>query len=321
MNNYEEIKQFREQYIKEKENAQQLNAFHDKVMEKTVHVAMEKVEREQGQIPAPFAFFIMGSAGRQEQSVWSDQDHGIIFEGDEQFTSYFLTLGEEIVHGLEMVGYQKCDGKVMASEPMWTKTRQSWEKKIHEWLDNATWQSLRHFSTFFDSRVLIGNSFLLSDVKQVAFEYLEQHVHVYERLIDNVDFIRKGIGIFGQLLPEQSGEMSGRINIKTTTIFPYVNALRLLALVDKCEEASTAGRFQLLKNKYPFLQDYEEIYLKLLKFKHLYTKDAKDYDEVHHVAVKSLRKRDKQELKSFMKNGSELFQKTKKQVEIECSKW
>jgi CBS domain-containing protein len=52
-----------------------LNVVHDQVIEQVVHTAFEKVKREKGSPPSPFVFFLMGSAGREEPTVGSDQDH------------------------------------------------------------------------------------------------------------------------------------------------------------------------------------------------------------------------------------------------------
>ncbi|GAF21447.1 signal-transduction protein containing cAMP-binding and CBS domains [Bacillus sp. JCM 19047] len=80
-----------------------------------VQVALDKTIKELGEIPAPFAFFFMGSAGREEQLYQTDQDHGIIYDGEEACQRYFLFLGEEIVKALEDKGYERCTGGVMAS--------------------------------------------------------------------------------------------------------------------------------------------------------------------------------------------------------------
>ncbi|KAB8137878.1 hypothetical protein F9U64_07470 [Gracilibacillus oryzae] len=318
---YDEIKRFREQNIHKQKDYSELNTFHDKLIKHTVEIAMQKVEEEQGKAPAPFAFFIMGSAGRSEQSIWTDQDHGIVYQGTDEEKEYFLLLGKEIANGLEIVGYPKCDGKVMASEPMWTHSVENWTAQVDMWLNEATWQSLRHFSTFFDSRVIIGETAFLDEIKKATFQHLGSDPQVYKRLIDNVDFIRKGVGIFGQLLPEQSGPMTGHIHLKTTTFFPYVNSLRLLALVNHSFSVSTAVRFNDLKDSYPFLAEYEDQFERLLEFRYLFTKEAKNYDEVHYVSLNKLSKSDKQELKQFMKSGADLFETTKSFIEKECLSW
>ncbi|UOQ49219.1 DUF294 nucleotidyltransferase-like domain-containing protein [Gracilibacillus caseinilyticus] len=318
--NFTDIKDFREAHIHQQSNHDELNEFHDEIMRKTVQLAMKKMEEEQGEIPAPFAFFLMGSAGRSEQSIWSDQDHGIVFDGSETHQHYFLQLGEKIVDGLEIAGYEQCDGKVMSSESRWTKSVYGWKKQVVDWLEEESWQSLRHFSTFFDSRVLVGEARFLQELKEETFQYIDNNPKVMPRLVDNVDFIRKGVGVFGQLLPEQSGKMSGQINIKTTTLFPYINSLRLLALCNDLHQAPTMSRFDNLKSKYPFLSDYQILFNNLLAFKFEFTNDVEEYEEVHYIPLKELSKRHKQELKEFMKKGTELFDRTKHTIEEECSK-
>ncbi|WP_226038542.1 DUF294 nucleotidyltransferase-like domain-containing protein [Aquibacillus saliphilus] len=323
MNSYAEIFRWRKQQIIEVSmNHQQLNELHDEIIEKTVELAMEKVQSELGSPPAPFAFFLMGSAGRFEQSVWSDQDHGIIFDGSNSCQFYFLTLGTEITNGLAEVGYERCDGLVMSSNPNWCQSIAGWKTQLVDWLNEASWKSLRHFSTFFDSRVLVGEVSFLTELKTEVFQVLRQQPSLYLRLVENVDFIKKGIGVFGQLLPELHGENTGTIQLKQTAFFPYVNALRLLALKDEMFEPSTISRFKELSfDAYPSIKSYQDNFIELLDFRLYFKKEAKNYQEVHLIHLDSLTKEDKQKLKQLMKKGYKLFSETKTIMEKECSTW
>ncbi|MDC3417138.1 DUF294 nucleotidyltransferase-like domain-containing protein [Aquibacillus salsiterrae] len=322
MKSYAEIRHFRDEYIQTvSTNHDKLNTFHDQLMKQSVQVAMEKVQSERGEPPAPFAFFLMGSAGRFEQSIWSDQDHGIVFVGDGDCQSYFLHLGEEIVSGLVQVGYELCEGNVMASNPVWCRSVDEWKLQLETWLEEDRWDSLRHFSTFFDSRVLVGESSLLSELKVESFNVLKEQPRLFHRLAENVGFIKKGIGLFGQLLPEQHGEHSGSIHLKQTVFFPFVNSLRLVALRERILEPSTLSRFKQLPDKYHQIKSYENDFQNLLDFRLRLRKDAQDYHEVHHIAKKALSKEERQELKLMMKKGYKLFSETKIMMENECSTW
>src|SRR4051794_22835154 len=107
MSSYLEIRRFRDaQIIWVSSNHSQLNQFHDEIINRVIHVSVQQIEDRYGPLPCPFTFFMMGSAGRFEQSVWSDQDHGIIYQlqGTEILT-YFLALGKEISQGLQLAGY------------------------------------------------------------------------------------------------------------------------------------------------------------------------------------------------------------------------
>ncbi|WP_082235379.1 DUF294 nucleotidyltransferase-like domain-containing protein [Halobacillus massiliensis] len=309
---YEELKMRRQQEIQSAASTPlKLNEFHDELMMETFVIAKEKIEKEQGKPPAPFAFFLMGSAGRFEQQVWSDQDHGIIFEGEDHDQDYFLKLGSEVSRGLAIVGYELCEGKVMASNPLWCQSVSSYKKQIANWLEEASWQSLRNYSILFDSRVLTGEERLLHEIKQEGFSLLGENPHLYERLIDNFEFMKKGIGFFGQLLTEQSNGRRGDIHLKETVYFPYVNALRILAFKKEVNTASTIERFHSLRWSYPFLKAYEKDFQELLEFRLRLTKDVDTYDEVHLVPLDSLSKKERQKMKYLIKRGKELYTKTK----------
>ncbi|MGP4074959.1 DUF294 nucleotidyltransferase-like domain-containing protein [Halobacillus sp. K22] len=317
---YDEISQWREETMGSvADDYRQLNAFHDQLMYQTLRIAQETIESEQGPPPAPFAFFLMGSAGRSEQSVWSDQDHGIIFDGASHCQDYFLKLGAEISHGLAIAGYEKCEGNVMASNPLWCRSIESYKKQIQDWLNEESWQSLRNFSILFDSRVLDGNEEFLLRMKRKSFAVLEDQPHLYSRLVDNFEFIKKGVGVFGQLLTEQRQGMKGEIHLKETAYFPYVNALRILALKKGVSAAPTLDRFEILSYSYPFIEAYENDFRKLLNFRLRYKKAAVSYEKVHLLPLDQMSKQDKQELKHLIKRGQQLFAKSKSVLKEESS--
>lgn len=312
MKDYVELKQWREMTMKTASNTHQdLNKFHDNLMRRTVQLALEKMISEWGNPPARFDFFVMGSAARFEQSIWSDQDHGIIFEGSDELQPYFLKLGSEIAHAFSIVGYDLCDGNVMASNTMWCQSVTSWKQQLLLWLEEESLKSLRYFSTFFDSRVIIGNNNNLHILKETAFSKLDDYPILYTRLLENVEHLNKGIGPFGQLLIKSNGAQAGTLNIKETVLFPYVNSLRLLALKEKITQPSTFSRFKYLPASYHTIKGYESDFINLLKYRLAFQKNADSYKTVHLVKVENLTKREKSELKRIMNNGYKLFSKTK----------
>ncbi|RWZ51334.1 hypothetical protein EQV77_16860 [Halobacillus fulvus] len=307
-NSYEEIKQWRQDTIQSVEGDHaDLNAFHDQIMNHTFTLALEKVKSEQGEPPAPFVFFLMGSAGRYEQSIWSDQDHGILFRGDDVHQSYFLQLGEEISTGLGVTGYEKCDGNVMASNPLWCQPVEVFKQQITDWLNEESWQTLRNFSIFFDSRSFHGEDELLLEAKQHSFSLIDGHPHLYERLMDNFEYMKKGVGVFGQLLPDQKDAGKNELHLKHTVYFPYVNALRLLALKKNLTTASTISRFEQLRFFYPFIATYEKDFRRFLELRLLLKKGEESYEKVHLLSIEKLSKKDKQELKHLIRRGQRLF--------------
>ncbi|WP_280770995.1 DUF294 nucleotidyltransferase-like domain-containing protein [Salipaludibacillus daqingensis] len=305
---YEQLKMWRTEKIPSvKNNHFELNEFHDELIAKVVLLSIKKVETEQGNPPARFAFIVMGSAGRFEQSVWSDQDHGIIFEGNDDHQDYFLRLGKEIVKGLTICGYEPCDGKVMANNPLWCRSSHSWEEQLSHWLKEDSWENLRNTSIFIDSRVLIGDPSLLQERKQMVFDKIENEKHLLKRMADNVETSKKGLGWFGQLIPIQKGPNKGKIDFKLTVLFPFVNAMRLLSYAEKISDSSTLKRFQRLSDSEAQLQKYEKTFLKALDYRLKHADSTQSYENIHFINVDQISKSDRQMLKGWIKEGSILL--------------
>ena len=90
---YSNILEYRNQLFKSSSSLdfKELNVLHDVIISQTITIAFNKTIHAYGPPPSPFCFFVMGSGGRKEQGIWSDQDHGIIYEHDHHKTrNYFL---------------------------------------------------------------------------------------------------------------------------------------------------------------------------------------------------------------------------------------
>lgn len=286
-----------------------LNKFHDELITEAVTLSIEKHESEQGISPARFAFFVTGSAGRFEQSIWSDQDHGIIFEGsnEHEHLTYFLELGDEIVKGLNICGYEECDGKVMANNPIWCRSTDSWQKQVSNWLEDDSWEHLRNTSIFIDARVLIGDQSLLSDQKQTIFDMIERKPFLLKRMADNIQNGQKGVGWFGQLLPVQKGPNKGMLDFKLLVLFPFVNAIRLLSYGEKITDSSTLSRIQKLSDHEIHLANYEQSFREALEFRLKKVDATHSYDKIHFINVEQLTKSERRKIKVWIKEGTSLI--------------
>ncbi len=321
--NYEDIRKMREQQMNDvAKDHFALNNLHDQLMIHVVHLAIEKVKKEWGSPPSSFSFFLMGSGGRFEQALWSDQDHGIVYEiTSDEAHDYFLKLGKEISDGLHSVGYEFCDGNVMASNPLWCKSVNEWKMQLESWIDEESFDAIRHLLIFIDARVLVGRKQFIDDLKQVIHLNIEESPYLLKRMLKNTMRLQKGIGVFGQILVETHGSHTGEINLKQTALFPYVNAVRLLALKERVVNTSTLSRLDALSGYTLGRSEhkhYEDEFRHLLQFRLLYGKQE-DYEAVHYVNIDSLRKEQKKELKEIMKKGIELYNDTTKLIEKGCT--
>ena len=320
MTSYLEIRRFRDdQLIWVSRNHLQLNLLHDEIINRVIAVSVKQMEENHGPIPCSFSFFMMGSAGRFEQSVWSDQDHGIIYqEQGTEIHAYFLTLGKEISRGLHLAGYEYCDGGVMASNPLWCKSQNEWKQQLIKWSIDSTWESIRQLLIFIDGRSLYGEASLIEVLKIEVYKIIHKE-NLFKKILNNTLYLKKGIGVLGQLLVETHGPYTGSINIKEKAFFPYVNAIRLLAIKGNIFETSTLSRLEKLKEvELPNYKRelYKQQFLKLLTFRLSHSKPS-NYENSHYLPIRDLSKTQKEEVKEILKNGVTLHGYVKKLIEKE----
>ncbi|NGP46614.1 hypothetical protein G4V62_17300 [Bacillaceae bacterium SIJ1] len=182
---YEEIRHFRDESIAESgDQPERLSSLHDDVFIKTVEVALRRLSQKKGPPPTRFCWFVMGSAGRKEHALMTDQDHGFIYTNDNAKES-FLRLGEEISAGLHSLGYPYCNGNVMSSNPQWCCSESQWSEAIEEWMNRASWETVRHLLIFLDGRSLYGDEMLLRRLKHFVYKRVQCEPRLLCRMEEN----------------------------------------------------------------------------------------------------------------------------------------
>jgi CBS domain-containing protein len=229
-----------------------INEIHDCFIQRCV-VISEKMMDDQGfgTAPVAYAFVLFGSGGRKEQTLWSDQDNGLIYEltefdDEEKVSSYFKALADCIVSGLMVLGYPPCEGEVISSNDSWRKSLTEWKKNVLEWLEEPNWENIRYLLIIEDMRSVYGDSSIVGQLKQFVAEYISEHRSILENLLQNTLHRKTSLGIFGQLLTERYGEDAGGVDIKYGSYIPIVNGIRLLAIQEDVRETSTLERIDKL---------------------------------------------------------------------------
>jgi len=319
-NPYSESINYRNIHLKEAcQNHFKLNKFHDELIHQVLSIALKQVSDLHGPPPSSFTFFVMGSAGRSEQSVWSDQDHGIIYQTqNDEVKSYFLALGKEISKGLFQTGYPYCDGGVMSSNPFWCKSISEWQQQVTKWIQEASWESIRYLLILLDGRSLFGDGTYVDMLKKHIYS-LSSKEQLITKSLKNTLHLKKGVNVLGKLLVETHGLHAGTLNIKEIGLFPYVNAVRLLSIKESLLETSTLSRLEKLPETwFPAHEKllFKEQVTKLLNYRLLFA-DHSSYDSGHYLAINRLTKEQTKEVKDIIKNGAALFHNVRKLLERE----
>ncbi|MBN3554610.1 hypothetical protein JYA63_10060 [Fictibacillus nanhaiensis] len=309
---YSQIKKWREDKWEEHQySSHDLNVFHDEVMKYVFDASLQKHIAEFGPVPCRYAWFVMGSAGRFEQAIISDQDHGLIYEEKSDETKrYFLSLGKELSDGLNEVGYPYCDGNVMSSNPVWSRSLIEWEEQLLKWLTEESFESIRFLLIFYDARVLMGEETYGKNLKKLIHDYVQRNPHLLDRLLENTQHFKKAVGIFHQFLTESHGSHAGSIDLKQSGFFPYVNNVRLLAMKESLEATSTLTRLNELSSMSNYKENLSwcaDEFEKLLQYRLQYhKKTTENYDDIHYLNIKELNKNERKDMKHILLNGQKL---------------
>jgi len=231
-----------------------------------------------GKPPVEFVFIALGSIGREEQTLISDQDNAIIYEdvSDEISNStheYFTALGTKVCDWLNECGYIYCDGEAMAKNPKWSQPISRWEKYFYTWITNSDQQDLIDLSIFFDFRPIFGKNEIANRLQKHVSKVVEGQAGFFQHLAKNCLLHKPPVGFMGKIVVESKGEHSEKFDIKMATM-PIIDFSRIYALKNNIGSTNTLERLSDLLNKgVIYSTNYAELkqaynYLMQLRFRH-----------------------------------------------------
>ncbi len=200
-----------------------------------------------GEPPVAFDIIVMGSGGRGESFLHSDQDYGFILmdhpaEHHRMVDTYFKEVARRMSTILNVVGIPTCSGNVMAGNPQWRKSLSEWCRQVAGWIEKPDPTTLRYADIFFDFRHVAGHEPLAMSLRQHVSRLAPRN-HVFLRQMQKVQEDHGvALGTFGRLIPEQDPPHRGRVNLKYQGLIPLVETVRLLALREGLNQTATLKR-------------------------------------------------------------------------------
>jgi len=306
---------------------EELNELHDRLIRQTVRLA-ERALRDEGMgaPPAPYAFVVFGSGGRGEQTLWSDQDNGLIY-GDAEAVgeataaeTYFRALADCISRGLEILGYPPCTGNVLATNGRWRKPLGGWKRMIDSWFDAPDWENVRYLLIQADLRCVAGDARLAGELKRYYLRRVAEAPSILEGMLKNTLHRKVSLGPFGQLIRERFGEHAGGVDVKYGAYIPFINGIRLLAIRYGIACASTAGRIGELARQGRAEAERTDEWLRalalLIKLRALtpVKKSGNTYSSEGKLPAEMLTPRVVEELKTCLRAGGALQKEVKRTI-------
>jgi len=234
-----------------------LNEFHERLTRKVVQLCeQDMINRGYPVPPVEYCWVNTGSAGRQEQTIRTDQDNFIIFrdhetESADSIREYFLKLALLVNEGLDRCGFVKCTGNVMASNPQWCKSLGEWEQVVERWVESVGGDpnSLRQITIMMDFRPVYGDKKLADTLWKKVIKFYSQSPAVSHYLTQDDLSSKVPVTMWGGFATEKSGPHKEQMNLKNLACVHIVNCTRIFALKNGITETNTFKRLAGLKKK------------------------------------------------------------------------
>ncbi|WP_264564176.1 DUF294 nucleotidyltransferase-like domain-containing protein [Flavobacterium sp. N3904] len=280
--------------------------------------AVELAILDLGSPPARFAWLSIGSQGRKEQLLLTDQDSILVFEDVlpdkyRDVRDYFLKLGKKTTQTLEKTGYELCPNGHMGSNMLWCKSFTDWTKQYDSWMNTPGENSNDLSSIFFDLELVFGEKKIYEALENLIFKNLENNSLFFDFLGNDALKKSSPLTFFRKFVLEEEGPNKDKFDIKTRALMPLIDGARLFALQFNIKEQNnTYLRFKQLAivdpNNSDIYLNCAEAFLTLSKFRVL--EGLKNDNSGQYINLDELSKLDKEKLKNAftpMKDLEELI--------------
>lgn len=199
-----------------------------------------------GEAPMPFCWLALGSEGRREQTLKTDQDNGLVYEDPSPVLRkvaerYFAALADRVVTGLIRLGYPRCPGDSMASNPKWCQPLAVWRNYFADWMRDTTPQHLMYSSIYLDFRPVAGVTALATALREEVRDQAKAW-RSFPRYLGKIAVSHAPpLGLFGRFTMKRENGRRG-VNVKLGGMLLLTNALRAYAIELGLEETNTIER-------------------------------------------------------------------------------
>ncbi len=287
-----------------------ISALNDLLAERLVRLASERHSMRAG-----WCWLALGSEGRSEQTLATDQDNALILDdtvAGETDRQAWLAFADEVNRALDACGYPLCEGEIMARNPKWCLTLTEWRGAFAGWMRSPEPKALLNAAIFFDFRAVTGEASLAGELRQWVLREAAANRAFLRAMAENALQSRPPIGMLRDFVTDDSAEFGGTIDLKKLGVRPFVDAARLLALAhgqahtNTSERLSGAGRAGALPQDEAGAATAAFQFIQALRVKHQYLAGRPRTGFENRVAPASLNELDRRVLRESFRQGSKL---------------
>lgn len=224
--------------------------------------------------PVAFALISMGSDGREEQTLITDQDNLIVYGdgGGEAADNYFIEFSTRLVDSLEEAGFMRCTGDIMPTNQTWRGSYSQWRKRLfsivrYEVEDIG--KNVMDLIVMSDARYVAGDQILASELIDMIRSMERDYFQVLWGMAKAATEMKLALGFMKRIWTEGTGEHKDEFNVKLLAWAPLVMNVRILAINQSIPATSTLERISLLEAEGSFSSSF-----------------ARDLAEAYHILTK-----------------------------------
>ena len=294
--------------------------------DRIVRRVVELTEEACGKPPCSYAWMGLGSEGRKEQTLLTDQDNALIYRGpvSKSTEEYFARFSASVVHGLAEAGFPLCKGLVMATNVKYRGDLEAWKERTADWITSSALDHKEAMDAFvfLDFRSNAGDRGLENELRKHIFSLVGTYTMFIRVLAQYIVEVPIPLGFFKHFIVEKNGQHKNRVNIKTFGLVPLVTCLKLMAWREGVSETDTLARISALASKglfstdtADFLEQAFETFL-TLRIKNNLSDREQGREPSNYLDPALLSTRQKQLLKEAFLAVSELQRMTKEALNI-----
>lgn len=189
--------------------------------------------------------FVMGSEGRGEQLLKTDQDNGLILRDGYECLHDLGTICDRFSAALAEFGYPPCPGRIMVSNPDWRHSEEAFARTVREWLFAPTADHLMSLAIFLDAHRVAGDAALLEGVREQVWRFASDNAGTLGRFAGAIEAFQTGSGWWNRI--RHLGDAGKEpLDLKKAGIFPLVHGVRSLAFEHHVAATGTVERIEAL---------------------------------------------------------------------------
>jgi len=198
------------------------------------------------ELVANSCLFVMGSEGRGEQLLKTDQDNGLVLREGYSCEQDLAQICQAFSDALSLFGYPPCPGRIMVSNPQWCRGAGEFGQQVRRWLLEPSPDSLMALAIFLDARAVCGDAALLEQVRADLFSLVIDNDALMARFASAIEAFAGEGGWWNRVFAAGDATRD-RLDLKKAAIFPLVHGVRSLALEMRLPQTGTVARIEALE--------------------------------------------------------------------------